>query len=92
MDWHHENEFRLLIKSEYDNRATLSFDDALVAIIICMPLVERVEDACEYQIIKKITDIPILRYHTNLGNKDLTEIGGSQLWPLLGVDTNIDDS
>ena len=64
--------------------------DALVAIVVCMPLSSNVENTCEYKILKKLTNVPLLHYHTSLGNKTLTEIEGDMLWPLLGVDIFLD--
>ncbi len=89
-DWRNENEYRFIIRSETDNEVSLPFYDALVAIIVCMPLSSKVENTCEYKILKKLTDVPLLHYHTSLGNKTLTEIEGNMLWPLLGVDIFLD--
>ena len=89
-DWRDESEYRLLVRTESDSKIVLPLRDALVAIIICVPLEDLIEDACEYKILKSLTTLPILHYHTRLGDKTLTEIGGSTLWPLLGIDTYLD--
>ena len=89
-DWRNEYEYRLLIRTEFDHKTLLHFGDALVAIIICMPLENIIENSCEYKILKGITPLPILHYQTRLGDKTLTEIGGPTLWPLLGVDMHVD--
>ena len=90
IDWRNENEYRLLIRTESERKVSLSFGDALVAIVICMPLVCNIKTTSEYNILKKITNVPVLRYHTSLGNKTLTEIEGTQLWPLLETDIFLD--
>lgn len=90
IDWRNENEYRLLIRTESERKVSLSFGDALVAIVICMPLVCNIKTTSEYNILKTITNVPVLRYHTSLGNKTLTEIEGTQLWPLLGTDIFLD--
>ena len=89
-DWCNENEYRLLIRSDFDYKTLLHFEDALVAIIICMPLEKNIKNSCEYKILRDITTLPILHYQTRLGDKILTEIGGPILWPLLGVDMHVD--
>src|SRR5574344_1372303 len=63
-DWSEECEYRFLIKNEGDLLTYLNFSDALIAIIICLPRYENVQDSCEYQILKKLTELPILHYHT----------------------------
>lgn len=89
-DWCNENEYRLLIRSDFDYKTLLHFEDALVAIIICMPLEKNIKNSCEYKILRDITTLPILHYQTRLGDKILTEIDGPILWPLLGVDMHVD--
>jgi len=87
LDWTKENEYRLLTKNETFTPSFLNIDDALVAVILCLPLENEVEDSYEYNLLKKLTDVPILHYHTSLGNKTLTDIASKEpLWPLYGVD------
>ena len=87
LDWTIENEYRLLTKSENSTLVHLSIEDALVAVIICLPLQKKIEDSYEYHLLKKVTSLPLLHYHTSLGNKDLVDIAsGKTLWPLYGVD------
>lgn len=87
LDWAKENEYRLLVKSEDFPSSYLSIEDALVAVIICLPLQNEVKETYEYNILKRITNIPILHYHTSLGNKKLDDIESEKkLWPLLDVD------
>lgn len=89
-DWHMENEYRFLIRSEQNNDDYLEYKDALIAVIICMPLAKSIIETCEYKTLKRVADVPILHYHTSLGNKTLTVIGGDVLWPLFGVDQFLD--
>ena len=90
MDWRMENEYRFLIRSEQDNNDFLEYEDALIAVIICMPLAKSIIETCEYQILKKCVGVPILQYHTSLGNKTLTVVGEDVLWPLFGIDYFLD--
>ena len=76
-----------MTKNETFTPSFLNIDDALVAVILCLPLENEVEDSYEYNLLKKLTDVPILHYHTSLGNKTLTDIASKEpLWPLYGVD------
>ena len=87
LDWTKENEYRLLTKNETLTPPFLNIEKALVAVILCLPLQNEVEDSYEYNLLKKITGVPILHYHTSLGNKTLTDIASKEpLWPLIGVD------
>ena len=90
LDWAKENEYRLLTKDENCTPSYLNIENALIAIIICLPLQNEVKETYEYNILKKLTNVPILHYHTSLGNKTLTDIlSGEQLWPLWGVDFDL---
>ena len=87
LDWAKENEYRLLAKNDNSSPLCLNIKDALVAVIICLPLDNKIEDSCEYNLLKNVTSLPLLHYHTSLGNKNLTDIvSGETLWPLYGVD------
>lgn len=91
-DWNKANEYRLLIKSESNGKECLDLKDSIKAVIICMPLQHNITETCEYKILSSITDVPILRYQTKLGNKTLTNIKTEkQLWPLLGIDYEVAD-
>lgn len=89
-DWRNENEYRFLIRNESASNMALPIGDALTAIIMCMPLADNIAKTSEFHIFKRLTTLPILHYHTSLGNKTLTEIEGATLWPLLGIDVNLD--
>ncbi len=95
LDWQVEQEYRLLLKGKECSKESLSYANSLIGVIICFPLLSELDDvrkSCEYQIIRKLTDLPIMRYHTALGNKNLFELEtGNKLWPLLGVDYQIDE-
>ena len=87
LDWVKENEYRLLVRDEKSSSLYLNIEDALIAVIICLPLQNKVKESYEYNLLKKITDIPILHYHTSLGNKNLDDIASEELlWPLIDVD------
>ncbi|MBO4611567.1 MAG: DUF2971 domain-containing protein [Bacteroidaceae bacterium] len=87
LDWTKENEYRLLTKNETLTLPFLNIEDALVAVILCLPLQNKVKDSYEYNLLKKLTGVPILHYHTSLGNKTLTDIASDEeLWPLPDVD------
>lgn len=89
-DWRAENEYRFLIRSEQDNEDFLQYEDALIAVIICLPLTKSIIETCEYKMLKKCVNVPILCYHTSLGNKKLIDVSGKVLWPLFGVDQSLD--
>lgn len=87
LDWSKENEYRLLVKSEDFSSLYLNIKDSLVAVIICLPLQNNVKETYEFKILKKLANIPILHYHTSLGNKNLHDIESEKLlWPLMDVD------
>lgn len=89
-DWRLENEYRFLIRSEQNKEDFLQYEDALIAVIICLPLAKSIIETCEYKILKTCVNVPILHYHTSLGDKTLVDIRGKVLWPLLGVDQFLD--
>lgn len=92
LDWTKENEYRLLAKNDNSSPLCLNIEDALVAVIICLPLENEIKDSYEYNLLKNVTNLPLLHYHTSLGNKDLTDItSGEPLWPLYGVDYRLDN-
>ena len=89
-DWAKENEYRFLIKSEDYVLSSLNIKNALVSVIICLPLEREVKKSYEYNLLRNITTVPILHYHTCLGNKTLTDIdSGKLLWPIQEVDYEI---
>ncbi len=93
-DWSIEHEYRLLIRKSDERERDLYFGDALMAVIICMPLYKKIETTCEYDILKHLTKVPILHYDTKLGNKTLKDIeikSGDELWPLKDVDYKYSD-
>ena len=56
-----------------------------------MPSHNNLTETCEYKLLRRMTDAPILRYQTNLGNKTIIDIStDKQLWPLLEIDYKLD--
>ena len=86
-DWKHKNEYRLLTYS--NQRFTLDYSDSLLAIILCLPKIEKLEevkDSVEYRILSRISETPILRYQVALGNKELMNTEGCLAYPIMGKD------
>lgn len=88
LDWKHEHEYRFLLYSSNEEE-TLFLNNSLLAIILCMPKRDEIEDTLEYKILSKLIDLPILHYKTCLGEKGLFW-EGQKLYPVLGRDYNID--
>ena len=88
VDWKHEHEYRFLLYS-FNEEETLFLNNSLLAIILCMPKRDEIEDTLEYKILSKLIDLPILHYKTCLGEKGLFW-EGQKLYPVLGRDYNID--
>lgn len=90
-DWKHENEYRFLTYSH--QRFTLDYSASLLAIILCLPKNERIEDvkdSVEYKILSRISDTQILRYQVALGNKELVNIEGNLIYPIMEKDYQLD--
>ena len=83
-------ELRILIKG-YDNDEKLYFgEDTLIAVILCLPKVIDYKESSEFKIIKSmLTDTPILRYTTSLGNKELLDENGEKVCDIIGVDLQV---
>ena len=91
LDWKIEREYRLLNKPIVNKIVTLNYAESLVAVILCNPLISNIKESVEFKIINNLTSIPILRYTTSLGNKELREVSTNRLlWPIIGVDFYID--
>ncbi len=91
LDWKKEREYRFLIRPNVGSSMFLQFGDSLIAVIMCSPLHSSIGETVEYKILKKQTVKPVLRYTTNLGNKELRNVDTDKLlWPLWGVDQFVD--
>lgn len=90
LDWEYEQELRILIKG-YDNDEKLYFgEDTLIAVILCLPKVVDYRESSEFKILKSmLTDTPILRYTTSLGNKELLDENGEKTCDIPGEDLQI---
>lgn len=90
--WEHEQELRLLVKSDKD--VSLSISDSLIGAIICVPKEDEYKESIQYKLLEKLQQcqrFEIYHYTTNIGEKALIK-DDSQLWPLFGIDYDIDDS
>lgn len=89
VDWQYEQEYRLLVYSEREE--FLNFGESLQAVILCLPKIDNVKKAAEYTMLKKIVGkIPILHYTTSFGKNILNDENGNRLYPILGVDWDVD--
>ena len=88
LDWKHEQEYRFQLYSSNEEE-TLFLRISLLAIILCMPKLNEIEDSLEYKILSKLIELPILHYKTCLGEKGLYW-KEQKLYPVLGRDYNID--
>ena len=80
LDWEYEQELRILIKEEGTNEKFLYWDDALIAVILCLPKVYDYKESPEFKILKSmLADIPILNYTTSIGNKLLVDEDGKKV-------------
>lgn len=69
-DWRYEQEIRIVVKADNTFRRTLYWNDSLIAVIICLPRMEKYKESSEYKILKSLlVNIPILYYTTSLGEK-----------------------
>lgn len=77
LDWKYEQELRFLIKEDGTNDKYLYWDDALIAVILCLPKVYDYKESPEFKILKlMLADTPILNYTTSIGNKKLIDENG----------------
>ena len=90
LDWEYEQELRVLIKG-YDKDEKLHYgEDALIAVILCLPKVVNYKESSEFKILKPmLADIPILNYTTSLGNKELLDENGEKVCDILGIDLQV---
>jgi hypothetical protein len=89
-DWKYEQELRILIKEEGTNEKYLYWDDALIAVILCLPKVDDYKESPEFKILKSmLPNIPILNYTTSLGNKELLDENGKKVCDIHGEDLQI---
>lgn len=90
LDWEYEQELRILIKEEGANEKYLYWDDALIAVILCLPKVYDYKESPEFKILKSmLTDTPILNYTTSIGNKMLIDENGKLVCDIPGKDLQI---
>ena len=90
IDWKYEQELRILIKEDDLNEKFVFWDDALIAVILCLPKVYDYKETAEFKILKSmLTDVPILHYTTSLGNKELLDENGEKVCDIPGVDLQI---
>lgn len=88
-EWQYEQEFRLLTYSKKEEY--LNFGESLLSVILCLPKIEDIKKAAEYTMLKKIVGkIPILHYTTSFGKNILNDENGNRLYPILGVDWDVD--
>ncbi len=90
LDWEYEQELRILIKEDRENEKYLCWDDALIAVILCLPKVINYKESPEFRIMKSMLPaIPILNYTTSLGNKELLDENGGKVCDIIGEDLQI---
>lgn len=90
LDWKYEQELRILIKEDETNDKYLYWDDALVAVILCLPKIYDYKESPEFKILKSmLSDKPILNYTTSLGNKELLDEKGKKVCDIPGKDLQI---
>lgn len=90
LDWEYEQELRILIKEDDLNEKFIYWDDALIAVILCLPKVYDYKGTPEFKILKSmLADIPILHYTTSLGNKELLDENGKKVCDVSKVDLQI---
>lgn len=78
-DWKYEQELRILIKEDGKNEQYLYWEDALIAVILCLPKVYNYKESPEFKILKSmLADTPILNYTTSIGNKLLVDEDGKK--------------
>lgn len=89
-DWKYEQELRILIKEDWKNEQYLYWDDALIAVILCLPKVYNYKESSEFKILKSmLADTPILNYTTSIGNKMLIDENGKLVCDIPGGDLQI---
>lgn len=90
--WSYEKEIRLLTKSkDNDERCNLPFEDSLIAAIICVQSNDYKESE-QYRLLSKLKDtygFGIYNYSIELGKRTL-QMGDKTVWPISGVDEEID--
>ena len=88
-EWKYEQEYRLLTYSEKEEY--LNFRNSLLAVILCLPKIERWKESEEYKMLKYIVgETPILHYTTSFGENILNDEEGNQLYPITGIDREPD--
>ena len=72
----------------YDKDEKIHYGEStLIAVILCLPKVVNYKESSEFKILKSmLTDPPILRYTTSLGNKKLVDEDGNRVCGIIGID------
>ena len=90
LDWEYEQELRILIKEDGANEKHLYWDDALIAVVLCLPKVYDYKESPEFKILKSmLANIPVLHYTTSIGNKMLLDENGKLVCDIPGKDLQI---
>lgn len=90
IDWKYEQELRVLLKEDNLKENYLYWDDALIAVILCLPKLFDYKESTEFKVLKSLLpDIPILHYTTSLGNKELLDENGEKVCDIIGVDLQV---
>ena len=90
IDWEYEQELRILIEGLGTEEKLLYGDDALIAVIVCLPKVDDYKESAEFKVLKSLLpDIPILHYTTSLGNKELLDENGEKVCDIIGIDLQV---
>lgn len=90
LDWKYEKEYRILVKSSKHEVLFHYGKNCLLFAILCLPKVNDYKESIEYKVLKAVLpNMPILRYTTRLGNKELLNEEGEQMCNIIGVDLQL---
>ena len=91
IDWKYESEYRLLIRNDREDNV-IDIGDALQSIIVCFPKEELIKNHVNYKILRKLlpSRLPIFHYTTQIGNRLLHDENGKKIWPIEGIDYELD--
>ena len=80
IDWKYEQELRILIEGHSTEEKLVYGDDALIAVILCLPKVDDYRKSPEFKILKSLLrNVHVLNYTTSLGNKKLINEDGRKV-------------
>ena len=94
IDWKHESEYRLLVKSPKE--ASIDITDNLLGVIICDHCSKKdklsITDTIQYKVFSKLIGVDKLyHYHHCFGNKELYNHNDSDIiYPIWGKDITLD--